>query len=235
MNSTGPNERIRSVDFHLIIALCIALAVTDLLFIALHLVVWQPFAPDSLLHIGAEQSYSEIFQIVKYIMAMTFFGVAAYVHKQSFLAWWVLIVIILLIDDALGMHESWGGRIAEYLPDFLKGPLAYSWGEVTYFSIGAAFVMVILLLSHFLWCPPEMKTLHRFCILILCALAFVGIVIDFMHTHFSTSPRRELFFTVLEDGSEMLLLSLLTLQAARWVTFRQGTRAGTALSEASQN
>ena len=160
---------------------------------------------DLNLDIEREYGYGEWYQHVKELAIVVLFVGLFLLRRQSVELAWVAVSAYLLVDDTLMVHERLGRwseatfqfpevwyapHIGEVVPAALFGLLLYGLVCVTYFRSDAA----------------SRQLSHRLIILVT-ALGFLGVIVDQV-----TAPTRGYlggFCVLIEDGGEMLVLSLM--------------------------
>ena len=154
--------------------------------------------------------YPEIFQYLKYILIIISIIYIVYHKKEYNYLSWLLLFILLLFDDALSFHEQFGGFISErfnYKPMF--GLRAQDLGELTYVALFGPLVLLALILGYRNGNEKYKKT-NLDLVLLFSLFLFFGIVIDMLHVLFEDNRYTKLIMVLLEDGGEMLALSLLS-------------------------
>jgi hypothetical protein len=193
----------------------LVLVCADMAFIAAHLLSvavnlfsrGDPIA-GSAYNLGAEGGYSEVFQYLK-VWGIGFVLCVLWSRtRDKVYGAWLLLFAYVICDDALQIHERGGKLIAAYFgyePAFGLQPKDF--GELTVWgAFGVAFLTAITaayLKSSFAARKASLGIGQLFCL-----LAFFGAVMDMAH---SAVPARLLkaAFGVLEDGGEMLVMSLI--------------------------
>ena len=154
--------------------------------------------------------YPEIFQYIKYISIIIAIIYILYQKKEYNYFSWLLLFTLLFFDDALSFHEQFGGFAAErfnYKPMF--GLRAQDLGELTYIALFGPLVLLALVLGYLNGNGKYKKT-NLDLVLLFSLFLFFGIVIDMLHVLFGDNRYTKLIMVLLEDGGEMLALSLLS-------------------------
>lgn len=126
----------------------------------------------------------------------------------------MLLFAYLLFDDALQIHEQIGSMLAARL-DFLPQTRlrVQDYGELAVSAIVAT-----LLLGPLAWAywrsTPAYRTISRNLLLLVCALIFFGIGVDMAHIAFNSGPTVKFLLGMIEDGGEMLSVSMIA-----WYSF----------------
>ncbi|MET7030083.1 hypothetical protein [Sediminicola luteus] len=181
----------------------------DIVFIVIHLLIalfWDSNPKE--FRVDEDGGYPEIFQYFKYILIVliTFYLVAK--RSINYLPWLILF-LFLCFDDALQFHEKAGIFFANFfsLQSYL-GLRAIDLGELVF-----AFLMgLILFLFSFKSYFQGSKIFKNNCVDILSLFTFFlffGIGIDMVHQLFAHLEFVAGAVALIEDGGEMITLSLL--------------------------
>jgi hypothetical protein len=200
----------RSASVFLILFLC-----GDLVFVVLHFVnALIPGLGNPLFSIEQDRGYPEIYQYLKF-----FWIIALLIHvswKSRSLRYfaWTLVFIYFLFDDALQLHERVGGLIAANL-NFMPplGLRLQDFGELAVTAIAG-----ICLLFPLIWAykrgSQNFRKVSQDITLLILVLVFFGVVVDMAHIAISLGREVKFILGVIEDGGEMLSVSLVL-----WYTF----------------
>lgn len=202
----------------------VGLLLVDLVFIVLH-VFYDPTAAglsgDVRVRLDKDRGYSEIFGYAQLLVAAVGLWV---VHRRSRApvhAAWAFVLVILVLDDAGAFHERLGNRVASL-------GLGQAIGELVVFG-----AVGLVLLGLVVVCHRRSLAIARadstVLLLLLGGLVLVGVVFDLVHRSLS-GPLSDVA-TVAEDGSELILMSVIAaftgvVLATTGTTFR-ATRAAT--------
>lgn len=208
---TALNARSRTIftaqnsDYQILILVIIV----DIVFITLssvhHLNVFNSVSNNYLFDIEADMSYSEVYQYIKEFWIVLILGWLSYKkNSYTFLNWAILFMIILL-DDALSIHEIVGENFAldfgiEYIPDYI-------FGELIYFIILFSLFIISALISYFRDQIYE-KRISESLIILLGLLAFFGVIVDTFRSIVMDSNIGWIF-GLIEDGGELIMMSIL--------------------------
>jgi len=161
--------------------------------------------PD-VLHIARDWSIPEIYNYFKF-MGMIFIFISAYKKtKNAIFIALATFFAVLLMDDSLQIHEKAG----RFMPELssLHGGLHQALGEILFLLIIGAFSLGAIVLF---WIKTPMDLRKR---LIPLAYFFLGLVLcgvflDFIHSLFSKGSWFGGIFLLMEDGGEMIFISLM--------------------------
>lgn len=187
-----------------------ALLIIDFLFIVVHLMMkLELIHLPGIFWLDWEGGYAERFQYLKYAVIIMFCVYHYYNVKKSGYLFWGLLFCVLMFDDALEFHE----RTGRYLAEQLNIPSAFGlrsldYGELLY-SAGAGSLFLILLVIAY---QNGSKKFRKTCVdivLLFFLLLFFGIGIDMVHSVFNHRGALTSLLVMLEDGGEMLALSII--------------------------
>lgn len=202
---------------YLVMALCAALLIVDIGFVILHVVAAFCFPENRLLYIDVDRSYAEIFQAVKYVIAMVFLCCAAIAGRAWALVFWVPVFLGFLITDLLEMHERAGKYLGRVLPSEVWGERSQDVWELCVYLLGAA-VMAVVVGFGYRFASSAVRWAFRVMGVLILFFVVFGLGADFLH---SLLPRTSLgadMMMLVEDGGEMLAVSGFVVFVARLVT-----------------
>lgn len=166
------------------------------------------FLKSNLFEIGHDHGYAEVYQYVKefwiVILILTIF---LKTKERGYIAW-SLLFIYLLLDDAACIHERVGTVIANHLefrPIF--GLRLQDIGELSVTAISASFLLTLIVYS-FVIGSKNFRYITIDLLIFLMAIAFFGVFIDMAHMAFRLGREGNFMFRIIEDGGEMLTMSL---------------------------
>ena len=180
----------------------------DLAFFMMHILSsYTHLLQDARLSLEHDGGYAEHYQYIKEYWIFILLAIAAIRFRQPSLAVWAVLYGYFLLDDALTLHEHLGTAIAIHLG---RRPFLHlrmqDYGEL----LVASMILLIFLLLLF---PALRRCSHRWrqtnldLVVLLLLLAFCGVFLDTLHIFLSSIPGTSLF-SLLEDGGEMLVMSL---------------------------
>jgi hypothetical protein len=194
----------------------------DLCFMMLHTInSLTPLWNNPSLNIEKDAGYSEIYQYLKYFWISLLFLVIAATTRTIQPTAWAFVFLVLLADDALGLHERAGGFIALHLffiPPWGLRPQDI--GEVLY-ALAAALVLSVLLGLACLWGTTGFRRATTHLLQLVVLLACFGVLVDLLHMLAQSGWRLRFLLALVEDGGEMMVVSaLLTYTLA--LCFKRG-------------
>lgn len=187
------------------------LLIVDIFFILIHsytIVFWN-MEPEVLLLDANGFGFPEAFQYLKYLGVMGLIAyLIVYIKRYAYLPLFVLFTF-LLINDVLQLHRLASWFFVDYLN--LKAKLGFkamSIGQLIY-----AVTMGLFFLSLSLWhySTAALATRKSFLDIfkLLCVFLFFGVGVDVVQAFFEAHNRASLILTIVEEGGEMITLSML--------------------------
>lgn len=202
--------------------LLLLLVAADLAFIVLHVV----YIETSLLRgrpfsLEADNGIPEAYQYVKQFwlvlcMAALFRRTRAMVYLG-----WMLVFAFLLLDDAFQFHEHFGKWLAaQHALPVAFGLRPDDIGELL-FAAGFGGVTAMLIGFGYWRGDSHARAVSRDIAILVVALGALGVGIDMVHviTYFK-APLLAQFLLMLEDGGEMLVVSLMVAYSLNVLSHR---------------
>jgi hypothetical protein len=189
----------------LVLMLC-----TDALLIAGHLVQsFTPYLTGQSFHLATERGFGEVFQYVKvFWVAASFAWLSIRTTDRAHLVW-PLIFGYLLIDDAFRVHEQAGTRVARHFGLSSRlGLHAQDFGELLVFALIGTTSLLLVALAYLRGSAAYRSIAHRIVALLLLFAVFAG-GMDMVHGMVDHVPTLNALFSVLEDGGELVVLSVI--------------------------
>lgn len=167
-----------------------------------------PYFANSLFNIEMDNGYAETYQHLKFIgIIFIFFYLCIKQKIWSFFPW-MLLFSYFLLDDSFQLHERLGSVIAsgiDVTPPF--GLRRQDLGELAVTMSAGLIILPSLMLAYYFGRPPIRKIYHNL-LLLLTLLVVFGVGVDMVHAVFMHSPVFSPIFGVIEDGGEMLAVSM---------------------------
>lgn len=181
----------------------------DLGFILIHLILALSNARVDLLNVSQDGGLPEIFQYVKFTIILFIIIYLIFQKKRKFFFCWFVLFLVMLLDDSLKLHEISGKFLVIYLDiQPFMGLDSVNYGELLY-----AFIAGIVILPLMVYCYIAGDRTYRKSfldlVLLLSILLFFGIFIDALHSYFWYVYPLGGIFGLIEDGGEMIALSLI--------------------------
>jgi hypothetical protein len=164
--------------------------------------------------IARDRGFGEMFQYLKYLGIMLALVQLFRKTRLPVLLLWTGVFGFLLLDDSMRIHERFGlGMVAwAHLPDFgtLRGR---DLGELIYAALGAVVLTPILMLTY-IRSSPTARAISADLLLLLIALLIFAVGGDTIHRLLSNTAFDSIA-AIVEDGGEMLVLSLTCFYVSR--------------------
>ncbi len=193
---------------YVVLALCLFL---DFSFILLHIVTsYQKSAySDSILLLDTPYGLPELFQFLKYMFILTL--IATYILKNKWKSYVALFILFLtfFMDDLFQLHNL----VASYIATVFQ--LKESWGlkgqDLGYIIYILCLGVIVLSISWFGFFKTSNKTRNGYKTIMLLVFLFLffGIIMDGVNHFMTYTYGPQILFTVIEEGGEMIALSLL--------------------------
>jgi hypothetical protein len=204
-----PVSRDESPDIRAAATLLFALLVADVAFVLAHYLWTTGVLGDALFSLEKDRGYPEHFQYMKVLSIVIMLLLVTFRTKMIGYGVWSLLFFYLLLDDALQIHEAFGVYLAssfEFAPAI--GLRAVDFGELAVSGI-AAIVFLVSLAFIYVSETGGFRMASRHLLLLLFALAFFGIFVDMLHVAVDMGWRVTWLLGVIEDGGEMVAISLM--------------------------
>ena len=179
---------------------------------------------EVLLSIGRDDGYAENFQYLKLAAIIGILCFCAITEKSAAIGGWAIIFGILLMDDRLAIHERVGAKLADWLsfqPMF--NLRAVDFGEIMIFATWGIIAIAVLAITYRTNRSEVAKQIFKGLSLSLLGLAVFGGFFDMLHivveNLMGEALIRDELFDVLEDGGEMVVISL-----ALWFIYQRAQR-----------
>lgn len=185
------------------------LLATDVVFIILHLIYeYSGILSNPRFSLELDRGYGELFQYLKEYWIVLLLGFLAVQKRSPLYLAWSLLFSYLLLDDSLEIHEKLGGVISNKLAFSSALNLrAGDFGELVVSASVGLFFLIFIAIAYRFGDRTSRKT-SKYLIMMLCALALFGIVVDMIHIlvlYTSLDP----LLALVEDGGEMVVMSVI--------------------------
>lgn len=191
------------------LCLVILLAIDIVFFIGhLALIVYDWGGP--FMSLTEEGGIPEMYQYLKFILIILMCGFLIIKKNQHVFIFWFLLFALFFIDDAFEFHET-GGAFLMNVFDLKAywGLRAQDWGELTYAAL-CGLALIPLLIFAYVKGSDRTKKVFLDIGILLGLFLFFAIVVDMVHSYFTEAQDNiSYFFGMLEDGGEMILLSIM--------------------------
>lgn len=207
--------------------LLIILLSVDAIFVLLYcLQGWVPGLDSPKFSIETDRGYSELYQYVKFASIVAVIAGLGWLTRTAGYTSWALLFTYLLLDDALHVHERYGRAIADRI-DWVPplGLRAQDVGELAV-SAMAGSLLVGAIAWTYLRSSPSFRKVSLDLSLLVLFLAFFGVLVDTVHGAVEVGPKWETVLAVIEDGGEMVVVSLILRHAVLLALRRGGMARG---------
>ena len=179
------------------------LLLADIVFILVDILISENY--QSLLAIGRDLGYAEIYQYIKEFWITTLLFLLAISRRQFIYLAWSALYFYFLLDDSFQIHEKIGRIIVRY---FELEPLF----EIRAQTIGSLAVSVLtglilfsaISISYF-FSNVQGKSTSKYLFVLTVGVVFFGVFVDTIH---AALPGTISFWSLVEDGGEMLAMSI---------------------------
>ena len=182
------------------------LIIGDLAFIFLHSIYKLNILSDILFSIDKDGGYAEIFQYIKEYWIVVLLLILSIKSKCLIYFSWSLLFIYLLLDDSLQIHENLGHYLVirfDFQP--MLQLRAQDFGELSVSMFFGFFLFTFIGISY-LFSDKFAKRISKYLLILVLFLAFFGVLVDMLHV---AIPWGKPFFALLEDGGEMIIMSII--------------------------
>lgn len=200
--------------------LLMALLLVDGAFILLHVVrvvalkyglaPWDVILEPPKLALDKEGGYAENWQYAKALLASAFlFGAWMRSKRGAIYAAWAFLFAFAALDDGLALHERSGAWLAIALDLPRLGALQpHDFGELL-FAVTVGTLLLAGIIAAARWSAHHHRARGWLLLFPIVGLAGCGIGFDMLHSAIGYSlPASYLILTLLEDGGELLFMSL---------------------------
>jgi len=175
---------------------------------------------EDLFAVSKDGGYAEQFQYIQFAGVILLLSLLAVRAKSALSGGWAMIFSILLADDKLALHETWGTYLAGW---FSFQPLfrlrAVDYGEMTVFALWGLISLSILSTADLIDQSAVGLKVSKALFLSLLGFAFFGAFFDMLHIVvldiYTLTFMQNNVFDAIEDGGEMIVISLVL-----WFVYR---------------
>ena len=196
--------------------------------------VMNPSIGTDLYLLEHDRGYGEFFQYIKTLWVVLLLTRLGLHRRDAGFVVWAMVYLYLLADDALGFHEhggTWLTRSME-LPEIL-GLRGQDLGELLVTATAGGVLLIAVMACYAFQCP-SMRKVSRQMMTLTLGIAFFGVGVDMVHSMLRFIPGLYSKAGVIEDGGEMLMMSVV-LWYVLVLTVRQGRPAASILGSLRQS
>ena len=208
----------------------------DLFFVSLHLLhfwllyktSYTGFLLAEWFRVDKDGSFAENFQYLKLFLVAGLLALLWLKRKKLSYGAWAAVFAFAGIDDALRIHEGLGGRLVQALNiPAAFGLRGQDFGELLVWGVFGTVLLGFVFFSY-LRAGAEERAFSKNLAVLFAIFVFFGLGVDMLHILLGSLAIPQTFMAVLEDGGEMLTVSVLTVFV--WVWFVSLTAAPQATS-----
>ncbi len=211
--STLPSSSSSASIYRSVFILASIVTLVDFILLGLHSVhVVNPAWVSKTYSIEFDRGVPEFFQYFKELAILILVFVSAVRLGMKGLFAWAALFLYILVDDAFSVHEVLGRRLAEifeFAPDHLK---PRDVGELLVSVVAGGVLLTAIGLSYLLGCARFRSITHDL-LLMFATLAFFGVFVDLLHSAIKLGSVFSHVLALIEDGGEMLVMSLILIYA----------------------
>lgn len=190
------------------LTLLLVLIGIDFVFMGLHAMKSLGFITDPNLSVTQNWGYAESFQYLKALsLAGAFVWLGARYAKPLFYCW-AAVFFYILIDDSLEIHEFLGYHLGEFITNNFEIGVGGTSGEILVFGAFGLFIFVPLFFFYIRSKERDMKIMSQDLFMLFVAMLFFGIGVDVLHDFAMTGTVMNGLLGLIEDGGEMLVMSV---------------------------
>lgn len=183
----------------------------DIVFILGHIgiVLFWDSEPSAWLLDAPGVGYPELFQYLKYVMILFFVGQLIIIKKKYVYMPFLVLFLILLVDDAYQLHSKASWFFVHVLNlHTTMGIKGLIFGQLIYATVMGMFLFGFSSL-FFLKASERIKHTFLDVFMLFTVFLFFGIGIDIVHNLLENVYWMLPFLTLVEEGGEMITLSIL--------------------------
>lgn len=187
------------------------LLIIDAAFIAFYLTAEAVGIPRGpLFDLALDRGYGEIFQYIKIVWAGLLVA-TLWARSRSFVfAGWTVAFAYLFVDDAFQLHEHVGWAVRDAVPG--QPGWAVHTGELAFLAAVGLVLLGVIAVGH-TRATREERAVSAVLAGLTGLLVLVGLVLDAANHLVFTAPEFRVPFTVVEDGGELVVMSLIVTAA----------------------
>lgn len=192
--------------------LLVLLFVVDLVILVLHLSLKLFGVPGGEhFDLGLDRSYGEMLMYLKFGWIVILGFMLARIRRAAVFAMLALGSFILLVEDALILHERIGWRLNTLILETMPaleglGILSVQIGELLWLGGVGVLILVGFIISFRRANARDRKDALSIA-LFFAVLAFFAVIVDTIHSFFGLGSVGDTIFTVIEDGGELVALT----------------------------
>ncbi|MEE6274461.1 hypothetical protein [Georgenia wangjunii] len=160
-------------------------------------------------HLGNDRGYGELLGYLQAGWGAIFLIIAWWRMREAVLLAWAVVLGYYLLDDSMRFHEQYGWALARATGWYDRwGNSGGDLGEIAYMALVGLVLAAVVAVAHAFSGQPGRRVSWHLVMLFL-VLVVVGIGVDVVHALIVHSAVLDLVFALLEEGGELLVLSVI--------------------------
>lgn len=193
------------------------LLAADLVFIFLQIPYNMGMMSSPLFSIEIDRGYAEIYQYIKEFWNVLMLMFLVWRWRRMVYVAWTCLFIYILLDDSLSIHETLGKWIVVQTHwHEMLGLRARDYGELVVSAVAGTVLLGWVGISWY-FTDVMGRAISRVLAILFVMLVFFGIGVDMFHEWIPFAKR---VFGIMEDGGEMLVVSVMTWYLFKCVSFK---------------
>ncbi len=185
-----------------------ALILIDFLFMGLHTLKSLGYLHNPELSVTKNFGYAETFQYVKAAFIAGVFLLLANRHKRPLFFCWAAVFFYILIDDSMEVHEMLGFSLSTFVTQNYEIGLGGTAGELVVFTLFGMLLFIPLGWFFYKEKNQGLKIVSQDQLVLFFGMLFFGMGVDVLHDFATTGTVINGLLGLMEDGGEMLLMSM---------------------------
>lgn len=202
-----PHRDLRVLPGLLLVVMLVGL---DAIMMAIHTFLrYGVYIAGPMWDVTVDGGYPEFLQYLKFAWVAVLLIAATLIRRAPTLLLWIPLFAYLALDDVLEIHENVGGNLAIALGlEPAAGLRAQDLGELLIGVFVALFGLTLFAVGSIL-SRPAVRRIFIDVLLLIATMAFFAIGVDIIHSMVRGMGVLEAGVGLLEDGGEMVALSLI--------------------------
>ena len=196
-----------------VVLFLILLVTVDLGFVVVHCWSIAVDSPNLLLRVDVDRSYPEIYQAIKYVFLSVLIAACAMHYRSWRIGLWLTVTGYFFLDDIMMLREKPAIELmSRWELPLIPGLRSLDTAELILIAAAGA-VIVLPLLVGYLTGGWSSRRFYQVLGLLTLLLGLFGVVVDMLHILVMRGGLD--LVSLLEDGGEMIVVSLMTAAAFR--------------------
>lgn len=190
------------------LTLLLILVGVDLVFMGLHALKSLGYISDPNLSVTQNWGYAESFQYIKSLLLSGIFIWLGVKYGKPLFYCWAAVFLYILIDDSLEIHEHLGYKLGDFITNNFEIGAGGTSGEILVFGAFGLLIFIPLFYFYYRSMNRDLKIMSQDLFMLFTAMLFFGIGVDLLHDFAETGTVINGMLGLIEDGGEMLVLSV---------------------------